>query len=307
MSISFFDPLSRAWGRMIEALFKPFDIGKWFAVGFTAFLAELTEGPHGSMFNDSEDYNGECWRDIFEGPRIAWEWLTDNPGWFMLIIFGLVVLIGFIILLTWLSSRGKFMLLDNVVHNKSQISKPWKEYAKQADSLFIWRFCFGLLCFFIVVIMLSVFGNTMYNFYQNDFESPALVISIVIMALTFIALVLVISFISMALNDFVVPIMYKHKLSAVQGWNRFFPILGKHLLYFLIYGVIILVFTIIVVIGVMIFGFMTCCIGFVLLVIPYIGSVVTLPITYVYRGYSIEFLAQFGSEFNVFPAKKVKK
>ena len=43
MQIKFFDPLSNAWSRMTSALFKPFDIGKWFAVGFTAFLAHLLE------------------------------------------------------------------------------------------------------------------------------------------------------------------------------------------------------------------------------------------------------------------------
>ena len=43
MQIRFIDPLSRGWGRMKKALFQPFDMKKWFLVGFTAFLAGLAD------------------------------------------------------------------------------------------------------------------------------------------------------------------------------------------------------------------------------------------------------------------------
>ena len=48
-------------------------------------------------------------------------------------------------------------------------------------------------------------------------------------------------------------------------------------------------------------GLVTRCIGWLLLVIPYIGTVVTLPFWYTLRAFSLEFLAQFGPEYNVFP------
>ena len=51
MNIRYLDPLSRAWGRMKKALFSPFNLKKWFVVGFTAFLAGLTEGPGGGGGN----------------------------------------------------------------------------------------------------------------------------------------------------------------------------------------------------------------------------------------------------------------
>jgi hypothetical protein len=38
MTIRFMEPLGRAWQRMKQALFRPFDIHKWFVVGFNAFL-----------------------------------------------------------------------------------------------------------------------------------------------------------------------------------------------------------------------------------------------------------------------------
>ena len=48
MKIEFVEPFSRAWGRMKAALFKPFNLNKWFALGFCAFLADLIEGHGGS-------------------------------------------------------------------------------------------------------------------------------------------------------------------------------------------------------------------------------------------------------------------
>jgi hypothetical protein len=49
-------------------------------------------------------------------------------------------------------------------------------------------------------------------------------------------------------------------------------------------------------------GLLTCCLGFVLLLIPYVGTVVLLPISVLYRSYTIEFLAQFDPELLAVPA-----
>jgi hypothetical protein len=46
-------------------------------------------------------------------------------------------------------------------------------------------------------------------------------------------------------------------------------------------------------------GCCTCCIGFVLLIIPYIGTVTLLPILYTYRALSLEFLAQFDHDLRL--------
>ena len=58
MNIEYFLPISKAWTRMNHALFKPFDLAKWFVLGFSAFLADLADGPHSNgIFNYKEDYD----------------------------------------------------------------------------------------------------------------------------------------------------------------------------------------------------------------------------------------------------------
>ena len=100
MKIAYIDPLSQAWGRMTKALFKPFDLSKWFIVGFTAFLAGLADGSHGGGGGSSNYRKGDLdLKDITDFPVIAWEWLLNNPGWFILIVFGLVIVISLVIIL----------------------------------------------------------------------------------------------------------------------------------------------------------------------------------------------------------------
>jgi hypothetical protein len=46
-------------------------------------------------------------------------------------------------------------------------------------------------------------------------------------------------------------------------------------------------------------GFSTCCIGFLLMAIPYVSSVVLLPVDVLFRGLGPDFLAQFGPQWAI--------
>jgi Na+/melibiose symporter-like transporter len=95
--------------------------------------------------------------------------------------------------------------------------------------------------------------------------------------------------------------MYKHQVRVLQAWRMFIPILASHLVYFLVYGLFLLLLAIGVGIAIVFAGCLTCCVGFLLLALPYIGSVILLPIGFIYRDFSLEFLAQWGPEYSVFP------
>jgi hypothetical protein len=290
---------------MKKALFQPFDIGKWFTVGFTSFLAMLVGGfgnPGGganySQRNTLENFD---WEEIAEWPTTAWYWLMNHPFWFTLILFGIVFLFVVIIVLTWISSRGKFMFIDNVVHDRAEVRQPWNEYVKEGNSLFIWRLVFGFIGTFMVIVSLVIAFFIMVNVFTGNPAFGTKIISIVGIIFEFIILMILLSYISLLLNDFVVPIMYKHRINATQAWLKFLPVFFTHFWDFIVYGLFIFVLIILVVIGIIFFGLFTCCIGFLLLIIPYIGSVTMLPVTYTFRALSIEFLEQYGEDFTIFP------
>jgi hypothetical protein len=302
MNIAFMEPLSQAIQRMTKSLFKPFDVGKWFVVGFTAFLAGLLDygGSGGNGIQgifDEKDYDGERFYDL---PDRVMRWIEDNPEWVALIIVGIILLFALFIVLTWLSSRGKFMFLDNVLHDRALVVKPWQEYKSLANSLFLWRLTYG---FIVLVLFLTFFGyafSTLYDMYIYD-EFAENIMTLVGMGLLLLALILITSYISLFLSDFIVPIMYKQTIKSMPAWGVFMSLLSHHAGYFLLYGILIFVLSILVFIAVIMLAVFTCCLGFILLILPYISSVVTLPISYTYRAFSVQFLEQFGAEFSLFP------
>jgi hypothetical protein len=76
---------------------------------------------------------------------------------------------------------------------------------------------------------------------------------------------IIISYISMLLNDFVVPIMYKHRINTTQAWLKFMPVLFSNFWDFIVYGLFVFVLIIVTVICIIFFGLFTCGIGFLIL------------------------------------------
>lgn len=302
MNIEYSTPLSVAFAKMKKALFQPFNLGKWFVVGFTAFLAGLLDGGSRATgkFSNHSDRHYFDWFNFFNFPVTAREWIASHPFWFSLIIAGIVILFIIMILLTWIGSRGKFMFLYNVVNDKAEVAKPWKEFARQGNSLFLWRLGYGLVSF--AVVMISMIYTFLYfrNLYFSDLSFAAHISGILGIIFYFIALFILLAYISLFLDHFVVPVMFKHKITTSKAWFKFMVILWPKLGYFILYGLFVFVLMILVVIGVIVFGFVTCCIGFLLLMIPYLGSVVLLPVTYTFRAFSVSFLGQFGEDYTLF-------
>jgi hypothetical protein len=301
MPIHFLEPLNRGWARMKTALFRPFDIHKWFVVGFNAFLAALMEGSN-SGGSGRIGKNGS-FAEFIHFPREAWAWFQSHPAWTALILFGIVVAVAVMVALTWVSSRGVFMFLDNVVHDRVEVARPWREYEKQGNSLFVWRLLFGLVTFVIFGALFAAFfirGAAIYDSGQDIASYLPLIAGLGLLAL---AIVLVWGFIGLFLKDFVAALMYKHRVSCGRAWRMFLDVFKKAPIHFIGYGLLVFVLSIMAVIAVALIGFGTCCIGFFLLIIPYINVVATLPIWYTYRAFSLEFLAQFGPDCDVFPKK----
>ena len=299
MTILFMEPLGSAWNRMKLALFRPFDLHKWFVIGFNAFLAGLMDAHSGS--GGARAQKGGNFGEFIHFPRTAWDWLMSHPGWAIAILFAVLVAIAVVVALTWVSSRGVFMFLESVVRDRVEIAKPWREYQKEGDSLFVWRLVFGLItfaAFFGLAAWFFIQGGALYDAGFDRTIPVGLIVGLVLLAL---AVVLVIGYIVLFLKDFVSALMYKHRISAVAAWKIFLGLFRKYPFHFLAYGIVVFLLILAFVFVVIVAGLITCCIGWLVLVIPYIGTVATLPFWYTLRAFSLEFLAQFGPEYDVLP------
>jgi len=308
MGIQYVEPLSRGIARAKKALFNPLDLKKWFVIGFTAFLAGLADvqvsggGLPDLNIRKRSKINLE---GIFSFPQKAVDWLAQHPGWVIAIAIVTFLFCVLMIIITWLSSRGKFMFLDNVVWDRARVVAPWYEYSKEANSFFLWNLFWLIISAAIGIAYLVLCFMNLRALYESTESGRVLIVPAILAALGLVAISIVSGFIYILLRDFVVPIMYRDRITGWAAILKLFPLFMSHLFHFVGYGILLFCVGLIIVIGIIIFGCVTCCVGFIVLAIPYINAVVLLPISYAMRSFSVEFLEQFGPEYHIFPRPDV--
>ena len=272
IEIDYIKPLETAWGRMKDLLFRPFDISRWLVIGFCAWLATLGEnggGGTGGNFPADHRAGGLKEIDAFIHHHLMLIISIATGVVVILVIVGLVV--------TWLSSRGKFMFLDNALTGRAEIVEPWRRWRKQGNSLFLWRIAYG----FIMLGVLAVIGVGCLGLAWPDighaFGGRA-ILAIVVGFFLLLPAGLVAGYIKVFLDDFVVPLMRKHDLQTNAAWRLFLPLLRAQLGPFLLYGVIRFVVSMMVGFALVCACCLTCCCLFCICAIPYIGTVLLLPL-----------------------------
>src|ERR1035438_1307093 len=159
--ISVTEPVSPALERVKTMLFKPFDLGKWFIIGFCAWLAFLGEGGGGgggfnNVFNNNFNGNnsGPAGNSLRHGYHHARDYVANNLDWIIPVAAGaMILLLALWLLILWLSSRGRFMFLHCVALDKAEVAEPWNKFEREANSLFWFRLVVGL---FGMVVMLPL-------------------------------------------------------------------------------------------------------------------------------------------------------
>ncbi len=304
MDIGYVAPLRRAWARMKVTLFNPFDLGKWLVIGFSAWLARLAGGGGGGGTRLNLHRDRAASLHVRQFLRGAWEHLRAHPHWIALIIVGAAVVAVIVLLLLWISSRGKFIFLDNVVHNRARIAEPWRRFAGRGDSLFLWRLGFLLAGGLALVVMGTVTVVAAGGFSGFGFGSARAATMTVLAALAAAAWAIACGYTSLFLDNFIVPLMYKDEVGAVEAWRRFVPWIERNFGALVLYGLFLLGLGVAVGVGVIVVGLLTCCVGLLLVALPYVGTVILLPLLVTYRAFSLEFLAQLDPGFAIFPAQE---
>jgi hypothetical protein len=229
--------------------------------------------------------------------------VLENLGWIIPVaLIGVMLIIVLWLVSTWLSSRGRFMFLHCVAENKAEVKVPWAKFRQHANSLFLFRIVLGLIGFAVIGLPCLLAVGLIAITIANNGSVAAAVLGIVIIVLMIVAISIVFALIGKFTMDFVVPIMFLRTTSCTAGWREFLTILSVNKVRFVLYILFQIVITIaigaIFSIGFCI-GCCLCCVS-LLLLIPYIGTVILLPVLVFKRAYSLLYLRQFGPEFDVF-------
>jgi hypothetical protein len=293
-------PISQAFDRVKRVLFQPFDLGKWFVIGFAAWLAHLGEqgfggggnfggGPHGGGGNFHREFDH------------ARDYVMSNLSWIVPLVVGVVVLCLVLwVVFTWLSSRGKFMFLHCVALNKAEIQKPWEQFAGAGNSLWLFRLGLGLIGMLLTLPLLALVLVPVFKMVARGAPNAAGILLAVGALLAFIVAAIVFAVIGKLTTDFVVPIMFRRGNKCLAAWGELRGLLRARFGSFVLYLLMQIVLGMAIGILVLVVVLVTCCIAGCFLAIPYVGTVLLLPVLVFHRAYSLHFFAQFGPEYDVF-------
>ena len=277
-------------------LFRPFDLKKWFVIGFCAWLAYLGH----SGFNYNYRYGGG--RDFIRTP--AFQNFVDTvhhtPVWLIVLVitFLALVCIAVAVLFAWLRGRGLFMFTDCVVRNRPAVTEPWNEFRRLGNSYFLFSLLVTVVALVLGALLIAPLAvvairNGIHSRHLTDLGAAS------VLGLIGSACVIFVLAIGWALiSHLMIPIMYRHRVLAREGFRGSVDLISRYpgeitiyCLFWVVLGLGIVVVTCVAVC-------VTCCIA----ALPYIGTVILLPIYVFQRSFSLLYLRQFGSEYDAWAA-----
>ena len=284
--IEIFKPFGEAFELMKRILFQPFDVKKWFVIGFAAWLANLGSGSFNYQYNRREDVQklNEAISQIPHPILVT--------GVCVLILFVLVL----IVLFAWLRARGRFMFIDCVVKNRGAIAEPWRAFQKEGNSYFLFSLvvAFVLMVFAALLslplIILAIKGRY-YLYLHRDRLNVYVLLAIA--AWVFAILLVIIAWALIA--NFMAPVMYRQRYRASGAFGIVVRLIAAQPGEILLYCMFLIVLALATAIVACLVTCATCCIA----AIPYIGTVILLPVFVLLRSFSLLFLRQFGPEYDV--------
>ena len=304
--IDFTRAFELAWERMMIILFRPFDLGKWCVMGFCAFLAGFLQGGNG--FNSSFNTNNNSFNKYSGGQAPNFDLHQFNSNFNhaisgmqigLIVLISLVVIIfvfALILLIYWLGARGQFMFLDNIVRNRGAISWPWQYYKRQANSLFGFYLLFLVISFALFLpILIVAIAMCVPLYLQHRWPGGGGIAGFVVLGLVYLVLVVVVSFILFIFREFGIPIMFRRGLLARPAFLESMNLIRQHT------GSVVVFFLlrIAIFIGVAILSLIVCCVTCCIGALPYIGTVILLPVLVYVKCFTLDCLAQFGPQYDV--------
>ncbi len=297
------DAISKAVERSKQLLF-PVKVEKWFALGLTVFLAQcgetgyslptsLPSSPSSSSSSGSGDW-GDLRNSFDEAVR---GFNADAALYISLAIGGALVTAGVWLVVVWFSSRAKLMFVESVVWDRVDVSAQWTRAADLGFSLFKFRAILGLSVWTLLLGSTALgFAIALPSFLAGELWGPRPWAAYATFALAALLIGTPAAIVSALLDDFVVPLMVLRNARVSEAWKmcRSEVLAGNVGGVFLFY-LLRMVLSVGIAMVASILTCVTCC----MTAVPYLGTVILLPVFTFSRAYPLYYLEQLG--VNVFP------
>lgn len=286
--IEIFKPFGEAFELMNKILFKPFDLKKWFVIGFAAFLSGHFAGVglnFPSPFGNFQSHR--VTQEVIPTHLEQWKpWLVAAVIVFALLFFALVIA------LTWLKARGNFIFTDCIVRNRGAIAGPWREYRKEGNSYFLFLLAVAFAVLLLAALVLASVAGLVWL--KQGAGETASIAAIGLIVFLFVFWVSIIIFVSIA-TYFMVPVMYRRRYRAVEAFRDVTILITHNVGSFLLFCL----FGIVLILAVLMIGAIVTCATCCLAALPYVGTVILLPVFVCLHAFGLVFLRQFGPDYDV--------
>jgi hypothetical protein len=285
--IQIFKPVGEAFELMKKILFQPFELKKWFIIGFAAWLANLGGGGSFNYPYNEREKAHKLNETIGQIP---------HPVLITGICVLVVVVLVLVVLFAWLRARGRFMFIDCIAKNHGAIAAPWREFRKEGNSYFLFSLmaavCLMLLAALLSapLVYLAIRGRFYLSLHRDRLEPYVLLI---IALWVFVILLVAVAW--ALIVNFMVPVMYRRRCRAYEAFRAATSLVARHPGEVVLYCLFLIVLAVASVMVGCVVACATCCIA----AIPYVGTVILLPVFVLLRSFSLLFLRQFGPEYDV--------
>jgi hypothetical protein len=285
-------PFNQAIELTILILFRPFDITKWLVIGFAAFLSGWFNSGGGSI----NPWSFRGWNTSNAQPPTFQfrSFNLDHASLFLLALIAILVIFIFAIVIVWLwiTARGRFIFIDCLVRNRAAIAEPWREFHREGNRFFFFLIVVMVASIAIVALLAGlVFGCVILWRNYHISNTPALFVLVPIAVFVWVAFAVVVNLIIY----FMPPVMYARRCSPAEAARGILQLVLDEPAPFILF----ILFMIALWIGWIMVGCLVTCLTCCLASLPYIGTVIVLPIPVFFRSFSLLFLRQFGPDWDV--------
>jgi hypothetical protein len=305
--VSVIAPIQPAIEHARRLLFQPFALGTWFTIGFCAWLAGLGQAqftwmnPQVPLFRGGQRPRPPSWQGASESLERVRDEVMRNLYWVLPLAAVLACLIAvFCLLVVWLNSRGDFMFLHCVALGRAEVAVPWRQHARKARSLFLFRLALSLIAAVLMLLLLATIVVFVVQIVRQGATPLASLLPILAAGLALVVIGIGFGVVAKLTRDFVVPIMFLRGGTCREAWSELLGLFAGSFHLLIIYLLFQIVLALAIGIIVLVAVIASCCIAGCLLVLPYVGTVLLLPVLVFQRAYSVYYLAQLGPQVDLF-------
>ncbi len=292
-------PVGQAVDHVGRILFRPFQLEKWLAIGFCAWLAYLGQQGFRGTYGGGGRHEHVDAQQWFQR---AHDFVLNNLYWLVPVAIGVAVLgLALWVLMIWLSSRGKFMFLHCVARDRAEVIGPWHNFAREASSLFWFRLALFGIQLSAILILGTGLGFLGWNIAHRG-AAVGNILGLVLLGGSLLLICLIVALIAKFTTDFVVPILFLRGGKCLEAWEILRGLLVANPGGFVLYILFQILLSVAIGASVLAIVLLTCCVAGCLLAIPYLGTVLFLPVLVFQRAYSIFYLRQYGPDYDVLAA-----